>query len=123
MYLKCVVRVDTAPAALLQLHLRVKIFLVLLHYVGQVRPPATLCVVLLTVAVVVLMVLKENKLKGNILGRDQQVHSFIFLSSYFGEIFGAGLCGNSHHYQRDEGKCPLMPVKDLDTSIRVQKQL
>lgn len=53
-------RVDTAPAALLQLHLRVKIFLVLLHYVGQVRTPATLCVILLTVAVVVMMVLKKN---------------------------------------------------------------
>ena len=61
-YLKSVVRVDTAPAAFLQLHLRIKIFLVLLHYVGQVRPPAALCVVLLTVAVVVMMMmLREDK--------------------------------------------------------------
>lgn len=53
--------VDTAPAALLQLHLRVKILLILLHYVGQVRAPAAFCVVLLTVAVVVMMVLSVNK--------------------------------------------------------------
>lgn len=63
MYLKGVVRVNAAPAALLQLHLRVQIFLILLHYVGQVRAPAALCVVLLTVAVVVMrmMVLKGKK--------------------------------------------------------------
>lgn len=74
-YLKSVVRVDTAPAALLQLHLGVKVFLVLLHYVGQVGPPAALRVVLLTVAVVLMMVLRG---KRRILGRDQHVRSFIF---------------------------------------------
>lgn len=62
MYLESVVRVDTAPAALLQLHLRVKIFLVLLHYVRQVRTPAALCMILLAVAVVVVVVLKKNSL-------------------------------------------------------------
>lgn len=55
MYLKSVVRVNTAPAALLQLHLGVEIFLVLLHDVGQVRTTAALCVVLLTVAVVMVV--------------------------------------------------------------------
>lgn len=62
MYLESVVRVDTAPAALLQLHLRVKIFLVLLHYVRQVRTPAALCMILLAVAVVVVVVLTINSL-------------------------------------------------------------
>ena len=61
MYLKSVVRVDAAPSALLQLHLRVEIFLVLLHYVRQIRTPAALCVVLLAVAVVVMMVLRESE--------------------------------------------------------------
>ncbi len=54
-------RVDAAPTAFLQLHLRVQIFLVFLHDVGEVRAPAALCVVLLTVAVVVMMVLRENE--------------------------------------------------------------
>lgn len=62
MYLESVVRVDTAPAALLQLHLRVKIFLVLLHYVRQVRTPAALCMIFLAVTVVVVVVLKKNSL-------------------------------------------------------------
>lgn len=61
-YLESVVRVNTAPASLLQLHLRIKIFLVFLHNVGQVRTPATLCVVLLTVGVVLMMVLRKNNL-------------------------------------------------------------
>lgn len=59
MYLESVVRVDAASAAFLQLHLRVKILLVLLQDVRQVRSSAALCVVLLTVAVVVMMVLRE----------------------------------------------------------------
>lgn len=53
-YLKGVVRVNTAPAALLQLHLRVEILLVLLHDVRQVRASTALRVVLLAVAVVVM---------------------------------------------------------------------
>lgn len=81
MYLKSVVRVYAAPAALLQLHLRVKILLVLLHDVRQVRAPAALCVVLLTVAVVVVMVLRGNRTeevgKRSLSGRDQlRLHSF-----------------------------------------------
>lgn len=81
MYLKSVVRVNTAPAALLQLHLRVKIFLVLLHYVGQVRAPAALCVVLFTVTVVLRMVLRENrrKLKGSILEQRTTASQFYIL--------------------------------------------
>lgn len=59
MYLESVVRVDAASAAFLQLHLRVKILLVLLQDVRQVRSSAALCVVLLAVAVVVMMVLRE----------------------------------------------------------------
>lgn len=55
MYLKSVVRVNTAPAALLQLHLRVELFFILLHDVRQVRTPAALRVVLFTVAVVMMM--------------------------------------------------------------------
>lgn len=61
-YLESVVRVNTAPASFLQLHLRIKIFLILLHNVRQVRTAAALCVVLLTVAVVVMMVLRKNSL-------------------------------------------------------------
>lgn len=53
-YLKGVVRVNTAPAALLELHLRVEILLVLLHDVRQVRASTALRVVLLAVAVVVM---------------------------------------------------------------------
>lgn len=68
MYLKSVVRVDAAPSALLQLHLRVEIFLVLLHYVRQIRTPAALCVVLLTVAVVVMMVLREIEVEKKHIG-------------------------------------------------------
>lgn len=99
MYLKSVVRVYAAPAALLQLHLRVKILLVLLHDVRQVRAPAALCVVLLAVAVVVVMVLRGNRTeevgKRSLSGRDQlRLHSFIFLSLYFGDIFGDGLRGD-----------------------------
>lgn len=55
-YLKGVVRVNTAPAALLQLHLRVEILLVLLHDVRQVRASTALRVVLVAVAVVVMVV-------------------------------------------------------------------
>ena len=55
LYLKSVVRVYTPPTALLQLHLRVKVLLVLLHDVGQVRAPAALRVVLLAVAVVLMV--------------------------------------------------------------------
>lgn len=56
-------RINAAPAAFLQLHLGVKIFLILFDYVGKVGAPAALCVVLLTVAVVVMrmMVLKSKK--------------------------------------------------------------
>lgn len=60
-YLESIVGVDAAPAALLQLHLWVKIFLVLLHDVREVGPPAALCVILLTVAVVVRVVLLERR--------------------------------------------------------------
>ena len=52
LYLERVVRVDAAPPAFLQLHLRVEVLLVLLHDVGQVGAAAALRVVLLTVAVV-----------------------------------------------------------------------
>lgn len=48
-------RVDAAPAPLLQLHLGVEVLLVLLHDVGEVGAPAALCVVLLAVAVVMLL--------------------------------------------------------------------
>lgn len=60
-YLESIVGVDAAPAALLQLHLWVKIFLVLLHDVREVGPPAALCVILLTVAVVVRVVVLERR--------------------------------------------------------------
>ena len=69
-------RVDTASAAFFQLHLRIKIFLILLHYVGKVGTPATLCMVLLTVAVVVVMMLR-----GNNLGKDE-VHSCVSFYCY-----------------------------------------
>lgn len=65
-YLKGAVRVDAAPATLLQLHLGVKILLVLLHYVRQVGAPATLGVVLLTVAVVMMVVLDKPKINKQI---------------------------------------------------------
>lgn len=57
MYLEGVVRVNTAPAALLQLHLRVELLLVLLHDVRQVGTSTALCGVVLTVAVVMMVVM------------------------------------------------------------------
>lgn len=57
-------RVDATPAALLQLHLGVEVLLVLLHDVGQVGAAAALGVVILAVAVVVIMVLRDTKRDG-----------------------------------------------------------
>ena len=79
-YLERAVGVDAAPAAFLQLHLRVQVLLVLLHDVGQVGPPAALRVVVLAVAVVVVVVCEVLLARGG-WGTERQTDSKSTLSS------------------------------------------